>query len=609
MPTENSTGTGDGDGNGAAPTPVATRGADAGTAAAAQGFWRRIKEHKVVQWTLVYAAAAYTLLHIVEMVGEAFDWPHAVARVVTLGLFVGVPMTATLAWYHGHRAQHRVSGAELSILSALLIIAGSALWWVARSSHQGLPRPSAAAAPVAAASTSMAPAPPEKSIAVLPFLDMSEKKDQEYFSDGLSEELIDALTRVPDLRVPARTSSFYFKGKSEKISTIAHELGVAHVLEGSVRKSGQTVRVTAQLIRADTGYNLWSATYNPDVKDIFKAEDDISAAVVEVLKAKLVPTPQAASHRTSNAEAYTEYLLGRQFWNRRNVEGFRRAVEAYRKATALDPNYAAAYAGLSYAETYFADSTGNAAGYARAAAAADKAVSLAPDLGAAYAARGYERFIHDWDWAGAQADFAKALALDPADSDVHRFYGNVLACLGRLSDADAAYKRSIALDPLATAAWENMGRYLIFSRNFAAASEALRRALEIEPDSAFGLNDLGTLQLLEGNAAAALATFRKIDAPEFRLSGIAMAEHTLGQEAESHRGLDELTAHYSLQAAAQIAQAYAWRGERDSAFEWLEHAYQQRDGGMTEIKIDPLLHSLRGDPRYQALLRRMKLPE
>jgi TolB-like protein len=220
---------------------------------------------------------------------------------------------------------------------------------------------------------------PERSIAVLPFVDMSEKHDQEYFSDGLSEELIDMLTKVPDLRVPARTSSFFFKGKSDDIAAIAQKLRVAHVLEGSVRKSANTVRVTAQLIRADNGYHLWSETYDRELKDVFKVQDEIAGAVVTALKLKLERGQQvSSSHQTSIPEAYNQYLLGRQFFERFNSDGFRRAVDAYRKAVALDPHYAAAYAELALAELFVSDGT-DAAANQRALAAADKAVALAPD--------------------------------------------------------------------------------------------------------------------------------------------------------------------------------------------------------------------------------------
>jgi TolB-like protein len=449
----------------------------------------------------------------------------------------------------------------------------------------------------------------DKSIAVLPFVDMSEKHDQEYFSDGLSEELIDMLTKVPELRVPARTSSFYFKGKQTTIADIAKALSVAHVLEGSVRKSRNTLRITAQLIRVDNGYHVWSETYDRKLDDIFKIQDEIAGAVVTALRVHLLPTQPVVSHGTLNAEAYNQLLLGRQFQNRGTLDDRRRAVEAYSKAIALDPNYAAAEAGLAYAGAYVSDLTGDVAGIKRAEAAADRAVALAPEQADGYAARGFVRSVFSWDWAGAQSDFAKALALDPADSTVQRRFGSLLASLGLLPQAVVALRKATALDPLSNSAWEHLGRYLTFSRDFAGAHEALHRALEIQPESPYGLNDLGELLLLEGNGAEALAMFRKVVNEDLRLSGIAMAEHTVGRAKESQQALDELIAKYAHGSAFQIAESYAWRDEKDRAFEWLERAYQQRDGGLAEIKGDPPLASLRGDRRYKAFLHKMNLPE
>jgi TolB-like protein/Tfp pilus assembly protein PilF len=449
----------------------------------------------------------------------------------------------------------------------------------------------------------------ERSIAVLPFIDLSEKHDQEYFSDGLAEELLDLLAKTPGLHVIARTSSFSFKGKSDDIPTIARKLHVANILEGSVRRSGNRLRVTTQLVRAGSGENLWSETYDRELKDVFSVQDEIAAAVVGQLKLKLSPTPPSAAYRTSNIEAYNEDLLGRAFANRENLDGWKRAIEAFHRAIALDPNYVAPYGGLALAELYVADQTGDSAGYQRAKDAAAKAVELGPDDPNAYAARGFIRLNITWDWAGAQADFEKAIALDPGDARFQQRYGLLLATLGRMPEAIAATRRAIQLDPLQLATWRNLIGYLLFTRDFAGAHEASRRALEISPDSSFVLDGLGLLQLLEGNAQDALATFRRIDVEVFRLWSIAMAEHSLGDHKASQQALDELIAKYAAVAAYQIGGAYAWRGEKDKAFEWLERAYVQRDEGLTNIKIDPVIYSLRADPRYKALLRKMNLPE
>jgi TolB-like protein/Flp pilus assembly protein TadD len=450
---------------------------------------------------------------------------------------------------------------------------------------------------------------PEKSVAVLPFVDMSEKKDQEYFSDGLSEELIDLLAQVQDLRVPARTSSFAFKGKADDVPSIAQKLRVAHVLEGSVRKAGNTLRVTVQLIRADNGYHLWSRTYDRDLKDIFKVQDEIAAAVVEVLKAKLAPAQAVAPYRSSNTDAYNQYLLGKRFHSRGNVDGWRRAIDAFHKAIALDPDYAAAYANLALSEYVLADSTGDAAGQRQAMADAERAVTLAPQEADGYASRGVLRMTFLWDWNGAEADLEKALALDPASDKVQGNYATLLERLGRLPEAIAVGRRATEIDPLSAIAWSNLGLYLTFHRDYPAADEALRRCLEINPESSFGGHHVTILRLLERNAAEALATARKIGIEFFRLTDVAMAEHSLGHPMESQRALDELIAKHASDGAYQVAEALAWRGEKEKAFEWLERAYQQRDGGLSEVKVDLLLDRLHGDPRFKALLKKMNFPE
>jgi TolB-like protein/DNA-binding winged helix-turn-helix (wHTH) protein/Flp pilus assembly protein TadD len=495
----------------------------------------------------------------------------------------------------GSRARRAAVVLSVVLLAALGYIALDKLWLSKGGTLQWW---DAATSPAA-----------DKSIAILPFVDLSERHDQEYFADGMSEELLDLVAQVPDLKVPARTSCFYFKNKQATVNEIAKALGVAHVLEGSVRKSGNTMRVTVQLIRADNGYHLWSHTYDRDLSDIFKVQDEIAAAVVEALKVKLAPTQLASSHRTANTEAYLQFLLGRQFFNRGTLDGFRRSVEAYRKAVTLDPRYAAAYARLALSEAYLADDTGDAAGMENSRAAAEKAIALAPDEADGYAARADLRASFIWDWTGAQADLAKALAIDPSDSEVQHRYAFLLANLGRLSEAIAAQRKAIELDPLSSHAWENLGRYQMFNKDFAGADEAMRHALEIQPDSPFGLQHLGALQLLEGNAAQAVATFHKVDDEAFRLYGISMAEYTLGNAEESRRALEELTAKHEQEAAYQIAEVHAWRGEKDDAFEWLDRAYQQRDGGLSDIKVNLLIAGLRGDPRFRALVQKMNLPQ
>ena len=245
----------------------------------------------------------------------------------------------------------------------------------------------------------------------------------------------------------------------------------------------------------------------------------------------------------------------------------------------------------------------------QAEADAEKAVALAPEEADGYAARGLLRSNFSWDWSGAQADLAKALLLDPASATVQHNYASLLESLGRLPEAIAAAKKAIELDPLSSGDWLNLGDYLRESGDYPAAGQALRRALEIQPESAFNLHILAELQLLEGHAAEALATSRRIEFEGLRLQCIAMAEHILGHAKESQQALNELIAKHTQDAAYQVAAVYAGRGEKNQAFEWLERAYRQRDGGLAELKVDPLLNSLHGDPRFKALLGKMNLPE
>jgi serine/threonine protein kinase/Tfp pilus assembly protein PilF len=452
--------------------------------------------------------------------------------------------------------------------------------------------------------------PPARSLAVLPFVNMSSEKEQDYLSDGLTEDLIGVLGRAPDLRVPARTSSFYFKGKNETIANIAQQLKVAYVLEGSVRESGKRLRITAQLIRADNGYQLWSQAYNRDDTDVFAVQDDIAKAVANALKVKLAAEAQVTGSRgTTNSEAYNEYLLGRQLYRRGNLEAYRHAVEAYSRAIALDPNYAAAYAGLALAEAALADFTGDESLTERAGHNVDKAIALAPTDAIGYAARSFIRATWLWDWSGAYSDIEKALTLNPRTTDVQHRYAQFLVPLGRLQEAIGAQKKATELDPLSSNAWETLGFYYTDLGDYASADAALSRAIEIEPTSVFALNNLGTLRLLQGKGQEALEAFRKVDHEGFRLSGIAMTQHTLGNAKASQQALDELIAKRGQVDADEIAEVYAWRGEKDRAFEWLERAYRQRDGGLSTIKTDPTLRSLRADPRFNTLLRKMKLPE
>lgn len=371
----------------------------------------------------------------------------------------------------------------------------------------------------------------DASIAVLPFVDMSERQDQGYFSDSLSEELIDMLAQIRGLEVIARTSSFYFRNRPATVPEIAAALHVATVLEGSVRKSGDSIRVTAQLIRADTGVHLWSQTYDRGVTDVFKVQDDIAAAVVSALKVRLLPSQQIDNpYRSAVPEAYAQYLKGRQAGLRGTLEDYRAALDAYRRAVALDPGYVVAAVGVSLAETHVAVYTNDQAGFARAAAAAERALALAPQQPYGYQARAYLR-MNTLDMAGARDDAARAVALSPGESKLQNTYGATLACLGLLDEAIGTMRRAIELDPLNSDAWMNLGYYQTATRDYRGARQALSRALTLNP-SADNIHLLmAQLELVEGRADAAAAEFAKDGDEADRAMGEALVADAKGDRA------------------------------------------------------------------------------
>jgi TolB-like protein len=302
-------------------------------------FWARIRRHKVVEWTLAYAAFGYATLHLVEMLRDAFEWPPLVPRLTVFGLALGTPVAVTLAWYHGHRAQHRVSRRELSILIALMLVAGSALWLVSRHERAAVAMRATSAGGTGTAEASFSP--PPHSIAVLPFVNISGDKEQEYFSDGLTEELLNSLSRINELQVAARTSAFYFKGEHVDLSTIAHKLNVASVLEGSVRRSGRTIRVTAQLNNAVTGFHMWSQTYDRDLGDVLALQADIANAVTEALRVSVLGDQAARVELggTRNPAAFDAYLRASQAYRGGlDKQGLQDAIVGYSEAIRLDPD-------------------------------------------------------------------------------------------------------------------------------------------------------------------------------------------------------------------------------------------------------------------------------
>ena len=450
-----------------------------------------------------------------------------------------------------------------------------------------------------------------KSIAVLPFADMSAGKDQEYFADGLSEELLNLLAKLPELRVIGRTSSFQFKGRNEDLRVIGEKLNVAHILEGSVRKSGEKVRITAQLIRAADGSHLWSETYDRTLDDIFAVQDDIAGEVVKALKLTLLGTALTTRSQPQDSEAYNLALQGRFFLERRGQKDLERSVDYFRRSRERDPEYAPAWAGQSEAYANQADNgyVPVADGYRRAREAAEKALALDPQLVDAHLAMGRIHQGYDWDWAAADASFRKALDLEPGSALALRRAGRQALILGRWDEGIDLMNKAVERDPLRPNSYSNLGLALLTSNRDAEAEAAIRKALELDPDGAFRHRTLGLALLLQGKTDDALQEVEQETDESWRLSALPLASHALGRRSESDAALAALKSKYAGDMAYQIAEVHAFRGEADLAFEWLERAYDQRDGGLTDIKGDRLMRGLVGDPRYKALLRKLKLPE
>ena len=556
-----------------------------------RALWAELRRRHVVRMAVAYCALAWLVLQVAALLVPIFDIPNWALKLLVLVVVLGFPFALLFSWHYAW--------------------ADGGL--VRESATAGEPRGSAATAGLDAVQA-IAPAPAEASIAVLPLVNMSSDREQDYFSDGLSEELLNLLAQVPGLHVAGRTSSFSFKDKPATIGEIGRALNVATVLEGSVRKSGERVRITAQLVKARDGYHLWSQAYDRELTDIFAVQDEIAAAVVDALKLRLLPAqqPSTAGHHVPGTAAYKNFLLGRQLLNRATEEGFHRAVGEFAQAVALEPGYAAALAGLALAEAYASDYTDSdaamLAGRERAGDAAERAVASDPLLGEAYTARAVLRFMFDLDWNGGDADFAQALVFNPGDVMTHWQYSRLLAALGRLPEALASASQATQLDPLSAQAWEIRARYELASGDIAAARRSLEQALDLAPDHGRAPLGLGMAALLEGDPAAARAWYARSNNETFRLAGLAMAAHDLGDDAESRRVLQELLAGHAHNSAYQIAGVFAWRNEHDTAFDWLQRAVSQRDAGLQYLKYDPALRSLRSDPRYLRLLQQLGLP-
>jgi len=454
------------------------------------------------------------------------------------------------------------------------------------------------------------PVEADNSVAVLPFVNMSSDQEQEYFSDGLSEELLNLLAKIPELRVAARTSSFSFKNQNLEIPEIAERLKVAYVLEGSVRKSGNQIRITAQLIQADNGYHLWSETYDRELDNVFQIQDEIALAVVDALKITLLG--EAPKTRTTDPAAYQLFLEGVYFRRHVSEESLSKAIAAFKRAVAIDPGYVPAWAELAYAYLWASgtdDNTSIEEGNRLADQAIDMAISIDPNHAYAYFVRGASRVHNKFKFKEGAEDLQHSHSLDPGNSVFVGATGTGARVTGQFDLAIDRYQEALTLDPVMPELLNWLGLTYLFAGRLDEAEAAYQKLLFVSPQFAGGHFRLGRVLLTKGDFPGALAEIEKETHSIYEPTGLVMVHHALGNEMESQQALELLIETGALDAAFQIAEVYGYMGDTDKAFEWLERSFEIRDSGLASVLGNPSFLNMRADPRWRAFMEKVGLLE
>jgi TolB-like protein/tetratricopeptide (TPR) repeat protein len=571
----------------------------------------RLKERKLVQWALAYLAGAWALVECVGFLGDQFAWPGKVVQVITILAAFGFFVALVMAWYHGEKGQQKVSGAELLMIAALLAIAAGVLGiW----SRGGRPVESGQAEPYAPGAVQDHGLP---SIAVLPFADMSPEGDQEFFADGIAEEILNALAKVSGLKVAARTSAFAFKGAEADIRRVGEQLAVNSVLEGSVRKEGNRVRVTAQLIDVQDGFHVWSETYDREMESVFEIQDQIAREVVTALEVELIGGPQGILPKASetNPEAYQAYLRGRHAFNDWTPAGRQTALEQLERAVELDPSFGPAFASLALARfmSGFFDVVPFHDAVQEAKALALRALELDPGLSEAHAVLGYGALYHDWDWASAEAALERALEINPNDAFARHGMADLLTVLG---DAEGGV-RQVELgrqgDPLSLMANVVVAGHLLFARRFRDVIAQVGYLRELYADQPnVGADFISSAFWELGRFEESLEEFVNVwpDDP-----GVAPAIEeglrTAGPQGAMRAVAEHLAGRYQEGSALafEVARCHARAGDHHAALDWLERGYEARLPESLHAVFYPDFGPLSSDPRFQELLRMMDIPE
>lgn len=588
-------------------------------------FLDEIKRRNVHRMAGLYLVAAWLVVQVTSTVLPAFDLPSWLLRAVITALAIGFVPALVLAWVfeltpEGLKRESEVTRAESvapetgrRLDRLLLLVLAVALGYFAFDKFVVAPRREAAQTEAArdeGRAESLVQSYGEKSLAVLPFVDMSPATDQAYFSDGIAEELLNLLAKVPQLRVASRRSAFSFKGQDIDIPEIAKRLNVVHVLEGSVRKNGSKVRVTAQLIDARSDTQLWSQTWDRNLDDIFVVEDEIAAAIVAQLKVKLLgDSPKA---KAVNPQAYSLFLQAHALSDQITNAGIQQSEALYEQALHIEPNYAAAWTGrsLNYFRLVNAGLLAAEKGNVLAREAVGRAIAIDPTYAPAFALSGWLSMYRSNDLAAAADHLKRALELEPTSSDVVGRAAALMYNLGRLDAAIALGEYEVARDPLYIPGHFNLATRYLTAGRLDEAIASYRTVLRLSPGANGAQAAIGTALLLQGKAEAALEAMRLETDEVERLLGLAMVSHALGDSAASDRALAKLLPVHGRAVPGNIAYVMAYRGEVDRAFEWLQKAVQYNDPNLTEIVFLPYFDNIRGDPRWLPFLRQIgRAPE
>ncbi len=567
-----------------------------------RGLFAELQRRNVLRAGAFYIAATWALAQGIAQLGPAIGLPDWTTRWFLVAAVIGFPFWIAFAWYYEftpeglkresevaphesvtHHTSRKLDFAIIGVLAVAVVLLLADRF----VPHHGIN--DEASTPVS-----------EQSIAVLPFVNMSSDKEQEYFSDGISEELLNLLAKVPQLQVTARTSSFAFKGKETGIPEIARALHVAHVLEGSVRKAGDSVRITAQLIKAGTDTHLWSQTYDRKLDDIFAIQNEIAADVVKQLKVTLLGAAPKA--RTTDPEAYALFLQARQVARPFTAEAFQQSDAMLHKVLAIDPHYAPAWIALSvnFTNEINLGLLPNKEGYAQAREAARNALEIDPEYARAHAQLGWIAMTGNNDLAGAAQHFERALALDPGDLGVVSASAWLLGKLGRLDEALALEEAVVLRDPVNVRTINNLGSHQRMAGRLDAAIASFRTLLVLSPGYGGAHAFLGESLLLKGDTKGALAEIEQETSEPWKMIGLPMVYHALGRKSDSDAALAALVNKYEKDWSFNIAYVYAYRGEADKAFEWLA---KDAEGPGSKIVTENLFDNIHADPRWLPLLR------